>query len=309
MSSAKFNRQFAETEPPSIAAVVVTHNRLSLLQEAVAALRSQTVSCQQIFVVDNASDDGTADWLHHQADLTVIRQNNQGSAGGQATGILAAYHAGHDWFWCMDDDTRPESDALAAMTRSPAFSLPDTGYLASLVLWTDGTPHRMNLPCLQPAESWLGELVTSRQLGITTASFVSILVSRRAVQAVGLPQRELFLWCDDTEFTQRISARFPSYLIVDSVAVHQTARNQGAGYDPAQPSRYFRLLRNRVLVIKREPVGWPVKVRRITGLFLRELANWLAGQGSWQALVAIVRGLFFRPKIEPVEAGQDRHQP
>ena len=43
-----------------IAAVVVTYNRLPLLQKCIASLRGQTVDCD-ILVVDNASTDGTAD--------------------------------------------------------------------------------------------------------------------------------------------------------------------------------------------------------------------------------------------------------
>ena len=40
----------------SVAAVVVTHNRLELLQKCVEALRSQSAVCD-ILVVDNASMD------------------------------------------------------------------------------------------------------------------------------------------------------------------------------------------------------------------------------------------------------------
>ena len=50
------------------AAVVVTHNRLELLQQCVSALLNQSVTCD-ILIIDNASDDGTADWasgLRHE---------------------------------------------------------------------------------------------------------------------------------------------------------------------------------------------------------------------------------------------------
>ncbi|MDB5174895.1 MAG: hypothetical protein JWN51_3668, partial [Phycisphaerales bacterium] len=47
-----------------------------------------------IFVIDNASEDGTSDWLKDQSDLTVISQANLGSSGGQYAGVKAAYQAG-----------------------------------------------------------------------------------------------------------------------------------------------------------------------------------------------------------------------
>ena len=46
-----------------IAAVVVTYNRKALLAECIACLRAQQGAACDIFVVDNASTDGTADCL------------------------------------------------------------------------------------------------------------------------------------------------------------------------------------------------------------------------------------------------------
>ena len=49
--------------PTRVVAVVVTWNRRELLVESVAALRAQTHALHAIVVVDNASDDGTAEHL------------------------------------------------------------------------------------------------------------------------------------------------------------------------------------------------------------------------------------------------------
>ena len=46
-------------EKSAVAAVVVTYNRLELLQQCVEALRNQSTTCD-ILIVDNASTDGTA---------------------------------------------------------------------------------------------------------------------------------------------------------------------------------------------------------------------------------------------------------
>ena len=48
-----------------IAAVVVTYNRLPLLQECVKKLEAQTAPCD-ILIVNNASTDGTTEWLGEQ---------------------------------------------------------------------------------------------------------------------------------------------------------------------------------------------------------------------------------------------------
>ena len=48
---------------PVVFAVVVTWNRRALLEQCLAHLMAQTRPCDGLIVVDNASDDGTADML------------------------------------------------------------------------------------------------------------------------------------------------------------------------------------------------------------------------------------------------------
>lgn len=43
----------------TVSAVVVTYNRLLLLQRCISAIRSQTESVRQTIVVNNSSTDGT----------------------------------------------------------------------------------------------------------------------------------------------------------------------------------------------------------------------------------------------------------
>ena len=47
----------------TIAAVVVTYNRLSLLKECLEAISLQTCKVNSIIVVNNASTDGTTEYL------------------------------------------------------------------------------------------------------------------------------------------------------------------------------------------------------------------------------------------------------
>ena len=54
-----------------IACVVLTYNRLSLLKRCIDSIRNQTYQEFDIYVIDNASTDGTAHWLSLQNDLTV----------------------------------------------------------------------------------------------------------------------------------------------------------------------------------------------------------------------------------------------
>lgn len=206
----------------SIAAIVVTFNRFTLLQECIEALRAQTRKPDEIIVVDNSSTDESGPWLDAQSDLTVIRQPNLGSAGGQQTGIRAAFQKGHDWFWCMDDDTIPEPEALERMAVTPHFSSPNTGFLCSMLLWSDRKPHLNHEIFPTSAAEWCNTVLDDHCIRVRLHTFVSVLIARRAVQAVGLPVKEFFIIVDDHEYTDRIAQRFVCWCVLDSWVIHKT---------------------------------------------------------------------------------------
>src|SRR5260370_39055866 len=94
----------------SVAAVIVTFNRKHLLGKCLEAVRAQTRPCERLFIIDNASSDGTAEFLAAQGFLDespeyVRLPVNTGSAGGFHEGMRAAYEAGFDWA-CLTGDRR-----------------------------------------------------------------------------------------------------------------------------------------------------------------------------------------------------------
>ena len=58
-----------------VAAVVVTYNRKELLMECLEALLRQTRPLQAIYIIDNASTDGTPELLHREGYTPAWRRN------------------------------------------------------------------------------------------------------------------------------------------------------------------------------------------------------------------------------------------
>lgn len=296
MSSAKSDETVIEARPASVAAVVVTYNRLMLLQECVAALRAQTRRPDEIIVVNNSSTDGTADWLASQPDLTVITQPNTGSSGGQYTGTKVAYQKGHDWFWLMDDDTIPQTDCLEQLMACKYASCQDTGFLASLCLATDGEifGEAYFLPTLP--HTWALSVLQDGCVRVARSTFVSLLVHRRAVQAVGLPVAEFFLMIDDWEFTERISKAFKNYCVLESKVVHK-APNYKIPDSPNSRKRLL-LIRNRAAWIRLQPLPRRRKIRLLVGQFTDHLINVVLGRGRIQDVIWYWKGLMMPIRIE-----------
>jgi len=215
--------------PYTIAAILVTNNRLELLKEAVTAVKSQALLPQHIVIVDNQSTDGTAEWLDEQKGLHVIHQQNIGGSGGFFTGIQVAVTLGVDWVWVMDDDTICQKNTLQVLVQRLIEVNEEVGFIGSKCLWKDGTPHLMNLPAIMPSfnKKWsFNKFDEKKLLLIETNSFVSIMINVEAIKKVGLPYKEFFIWGDDQEYTRRITkAGYFGFYCMDSVVLHKTGVN------------------------------------------------------------------------------------
>ena len=89
-----------------VVAVVVTYNRKELLKECIEALIKQEYNDCEILIVDNASTDGTKDYINQYIKENKIIYKNTGSnlggAGGFNYGMKEACKLGCDYIWNMD---------------------------------------------------------------------------------------------------------------------------------------------------------------------------------------------------------------
>lgn len=255
-----------------IAAVVVTYNRIKLLQECIAALCAQDVSNYDIVIVDNASNDGTREWIEeltkeqrnqpecHPQIFDLLLTENLGGAGGFHYGMKWAVEQGYDYIWIMDDDTIPRPDALRQMLAGIGHIPEESfGFASSTVLWTDGTPCEMNQQHVLPASTEKDKKLQEAYaiLPVDQATFVSLLFPADVVRKMGLPLKEYFIWGDDKEYTLRLAAKYPCYQISDSVVIHKMSQNTGSNitYDKVERiSRYYYAYRNDYCTARKQGV-------------------------------------------------------
>lgn len=237
-----------------VCAVIVTYNRCELLKECIESVRSQSFPCD-LFVVDNASSDGTALFLESVGYPHISLDQNIGGAGGFNVGIRTAVSEGYRYIWLMDDDCIPEKDALKSLMDAAERLHDEFGFLSSKVLWTDGSLHAMNRIKTKEEDKIDEHLFRIRQ-----ATFVSLLLNSKAVEKCGLPIRDFFIWGDDIEYTRRIAVRnqITSYYAEDSVVVHKTKNNIGSkiAYDDiGNIGRYRYAYRNENYLYRQEGIS------------------------------------------------------
>ena len=291
-----------------IAAVVVTYNRKELLKENIVSLLNQTYKDFDIMIIDNASTDGTYDYIKDLVDTnsSIIYENtgdNLGGAGGFNVGIKKACLKGYERVWIMDDDTIPNNDALEELLNADRELNGKFGFLASTVLWQDETWSKMNL--LRTNE-WHAfddyKIIEKGIVRINRASFVSIMINAEAVFDVGLPIKEFFIWSDDQEYTDRISKKYPCYYVSKSRVLHKIKTNEGSNIaldTIDRIDRYKLAFRNEYYIARRNNTikEYKINFKGNALLIIRNSPNHKAKRLK-TLIKGRIAGRHFKPQIE-----------
>ncbi len=292
----------------NIVAIVVTYNRKELLKKNIEALLCQNTSNFDIYIIDNASTDGTKEYISDYIAANKVQYlntgKNLGGAGGFNFGINEACKAGYDYIWIMDDDTIPFKDCLNELMSADKVLDGNYGFLSSVALWKDNTPCKMNRQ--KSINNWYddAQYLKFSLLRIFHATFVSFFVKRETVEKYGLPIKEFFIWGDDVEYSNRLSKAYPCYVVGSSQVLHDTANNEGSNIakdDIGRVNRYKFAYRNEMYIAKKN--GIKGLCRQFAKICLHILRVLVSEKGyrfkKWGIIIgSSVRGLFFNPSVE-----------
>jgi N-acetylglucosaminyl-diphospho-decaprenol L-rhamnosyltransferase len=225
---------------------IVSWNTAELLDECLHALPAalgRTVA--EIVVVDNASDDDSADVAARHPDVTVIRNAenvgyargmNQALAGTDAPVLIA-----------LNPDTRPPPRSLATLTERLLAS-PHTGLVVPRLLNADGSlqPSVQRFPSLTLAAIsgfvphrlrrgafgrrwWLEEAATHDASGPIDWAIGAVHVIRAAALAGAPPYSERsFMYAEDIELCWRLHEAGWSVRLEADVEIPHVANAAGA---------------------------------------------------------------------------------
>ena len=191
----------------SIAAVIVTHNRVDLLAASLEQVAHQEgASVSHIIVVDNGADPQVEQLVSRVAGERAVylpSRTNLGGAGGFAYGFLTALSLGADAIWCADDDGRPANHHVLATLLGVAER--EKLDEVSPVVCNIADPQRLAFP-LRQGLVWrrkLDELEGDFLPGIASL-FNGALISAKAMEIIGVPDYRLFIRGDEVEYHRRL---------------------------------------------------------------------------------------------------------
>ena len=214
----------------TICAVIVTFNRKESLVMCLEALSRQTYHMDAVYVIDNASTDGTQDFLKGKgyiredgAGIHYVRMHeNTGGAGGFSEGMKRGYEDGYDFLWLMDDDGEPDNNCLEKLLET--YYKTSANFVGALVVSKDDENElSFNLYDFKKRKSNfkqidLAEYEKDGYVELAGSPFNGILVARELMKSIGFPKKEMFFLGDEFEYFLR-AARAGHRIVTSTSAI------------------------------------------------------------------------------------------
>jgi GT2 family glycosyltransferase len=216
-----------ELSDQHVTAIIVSHDGVTWLSEAVAALSSQKLKIDEIIAVDNGSIDGSPKLLRN-AGIKVIEQKRDagfGSAVAAAVASLPKFEIAADgecneWLWILHDDCAPDRHALKLLLTA-ALERPQVGIAGPKILGWYDRKHilEVGVSITENGSRWTGLEEREHDQGqhdetkiVLAVSTAGMLIKRSLYEELGGFDPSLELFRDDIDFGWR--AHIAGYSVI-----------------------------------------------------------------------------------------------
>lgn len=195
---------------PSVEIVILTYNARGIVEDSIASALAQDYRPLRVTVVDNASDDGTADAVRERfPEVEVVRSpRNLGFAGGNN---LAIERSDADYVVLLNQDAVARRDWITELVRA-ARTAPDVAAVGSKMLLRrcptifNSTGIAMN-PLGFCYDRGIGEKDTDPSPTpeeVLGASGGAVLLRREALAEIGALEPSFFMYFEDLDLCWRM---------------------------------------------------------------------------------------------------------
>ena len=245
----------------TIAAVIVTYNRINDLIKSLETYENQDENPDAIIIINNCSTDGTNEFLNEWKQkkseyekYVISLSENAGGAGGFYEGLKFAMDKKFDWIWLHDDDAYLEPDCIKRLrTHIEENEESKTSAICSSVIEYDkiALGHRKIIKqgfikvIDKPVESKMYE---KPFFELNMFSYVGIAINRKKLEDVGLTNKDFFIHHDDSEHSYRLS-KVGKILCYPDIKVHHAHKNNNA--EGKLNWKFYYNTRNKLYFIKK----------------------------------------------------------
>jgi len=202
----------------SICIVILTYNNIDDTIECINSLKKLNGGPYKIFLVDNASSDGTPDTIEEKyPEIEVLRlEKNVGVPSGFNQGIYHALSENYEHIFMVNNDTVVHKDMMLELLKvSDAdhdcgivmpkifYYPPHDGVASREKVWSDGGYFRSFPPAIKLKDN-RESINFEEKRKIEYAPTCALLIHRRAFESVGLFDPGYFFFFEDWDFSERV---------------------------------------------------------------------------------------------------------
>jgi glycosyltransferase involved in cell wall biosynthesis len=273
-----------------VSVVIPTRDRLTLLKDAVHSVMTQSLSEWELIVVDDASSDGTEEWLARLTDarISVIRLPEHSERSRALNAGLNAAEGGFVIF--LDDDDRLAPGALMVM-KDTLLEAPEAVGVVGAMRFFDpsGQTRKMPHPRGRHVSLIWPEILAGFDIGRG-----QMLVRTETARAVGGWGSTDFI-SDDIEFALNNCRAGPTIVISD-VVVHKRI-HAGNTELPAYWRRDREIRRGFVATLEGEDRARGARALAFFDLWMRAHDLYHVENDYRRALSAYVKAIRAAPEI------------
>jgi GT2 family glycosyltransferase len=287
---------------PLVMILTLNWNRPADTLACLASAAAQTHPNCLLMVVDNGSSDDSLAQIGraYPSALIIASPRNLGFAAGANLGLRAALEQGADYVFLVNNDTFFAADCVAQLLARAA---PGLGLLSPLIYYADPptlpwslggrlNPITYEMDGDRPGERAAALARAERQGGLRRdlIPFCAALLSRAALERVGLLDERFFMYYEDMDYSLRLRQAGLGILLVPAAKLwHKVSLSSGGSDSPGE--RYW-MARSSVLYFRKHVAGlrWLAVGPYRLGSALKTLAR-LSLRGNHRAARAYLRGL------------------
>lgn len=280
---------------PFVGIVILTWNQREDTLECLKSVFELSYTNFRVVVVDNGSDDSTSEAIQTQfpdVDL-IINESNIGVPAADNQGLEHFLQQGADYVLILNNDTVLDKALLSELVQVAeqssdiGMTVPKIYYYGEdNLLWSAGAEWRRFPP--RVVITGFGEqdghaYDTQRELDYATGC--ATLVSRQALEAVGLLDSVYFMYQEDYDYSERLrEANYKIVYVPTAIMWHKVSASVGDG----SPEQWFRWSRSLVRYYRRHGTFWWVEFATFfSWVILRDVLG-----GNFRAICPHIKGLW-----------------
>lgn len=285
----------------TLSIVILSFNTLDLLKRCIATLLDYQIESAHLIVVDNASTDGSKEWLRAQGDggiRTVLLDENRGFAAGNNVGLKLVET---ELVLLLNSDAFPAEGSLekmlTALQRSPL-----NGVVGAQLVYGDGSWQRCSGPIHSPTQamfeafgfpgihraftriSWryFGGHWRSHEVGYVAGA--AMLIRKSILDQVGLLDERFFFYTEDVEFCARVADAHYRVILEPQARVIHLHGSSSSKKDYRASFAMMRSSRQTFIESRYGAEGW------------KRYARWVGRGYAWRGALSRI-GAMVKPEL------------